>query len=387
MKGIFHLEGTVKNYDWGGFSFLPSLLQLENKGKIPFAEYWIGTHPGGPSNFSNEMGESRSLEDLIGPFPFLLKILDVREMLSIQVHPGKAAAQEGFERENLAGIPLNDRRRNYRDPNEKPELMVALEPFWLLHGFKPAEELHDILISVTELSELLPLFHNKGYEPLYRTVMEMPQEEVNQLLYPLRERILGSIDGDEVSRDTEDYWAARAIQSFTKSNNIDRGVFSIYFFNLLRLEKGEGIFQAPGVPHAYLEGKNVEIMGNSDNVLRGGLTSKTISIPELMRNINFEPTYPKIILPQKQDLVWKYETPTDVFELSSLELKAGSSVKWTSSQEEILMIVKGSLEVSCGNSSLALKQGHPAMLISGGEEIRVDGKEDGWVFRARGLKV
>ena len=106
-----------------------------------------------------------------------------------------------------------------------------------------------------------------------------------------------------------------------------------------------------------------------------------------MRNINFEPTYAKIILPQKQDLVWKYETPTDVFELSSLELKAGSSVKWTSSQEEILMIVKGSLEVSCGNSSLALKQGHPAMLISGGEEIRVDVKEDGWVFRARGLKV
>ncbi len=383
MKGIFHLEGKVKNYDWGGFSFLPGLLQLENEEKKPFAEYWIGTHPGGPSNFCNEMGESRPLEEFTGPLPFLFKILDVREMLSIQVHPAKPAAEEGFERDNLAGIALSDPRRNYRDPNEKPELMVALGPFWLLHGFKPTEELHDILINVQELSELLPVFHNKGYEGLYRTVMEMPQQDVNRILHPLRDKIFVSFDRRELSPDSEDYWAASAMRSFTKSNDIDRGVFSIYFFNLLRLEKGEGIFQAPGVPHAYLEGRNVEIMGNSDNVLRGGLTNKPISIPELMRNLNFEATHPGIILPEKEEREWRYETPTNAFELSSMELQADSTERISGPQQEILMNVKGAVEVSCGNRSLILGKGHPALLVSEGEEIRLDVLEDCLIFRAR----
>ncbi|MFL5787171.1 MAG: mannose-6-phosphate isomerase, class I, partial [Flavisolibacter sp.] len=149
-NGIFKLNGIVQHYSWGGFEFIPKFLGLTNEHQKPYAEYWLGAHPNFPSEIVN--GSTVNLNHLIASeplatlgeqaankfhsLPYLFKILDVRQMLSIQVHPDKRSAIIEYEEENKKGIPLNASNRNYNDRNHKPELMVALSDFWLLHGFK-----------------------------------------------------------------------------------------------------------------------------------------------------------------------------------------------------------------------------------------------------------
>src|SRR5262245_23490555 len=151
MKRIGYLSGTVKHYDWGGYDFIPFLLKTMNSEQQPYAEFWLGVHPLASCKVQWKNGEQVLLRDYIGTnkqallgdtvtkqfgdMPFLFKILDVRKMLSIQVHPSKSAAEKEFDSENKAGIPLTSPQRNYKDPNHKPEMAVALDDFWLLHGF------------------------------------------------------------------------------------------------------------------------------------------------------------------------------------------------------------------------------------------------------------
>ena len=161
MQAIYPIEGRVQHYSWGGYQYIPSLLQLSNEEEKPFAEYWLGAHPAFPSFLK---GEKQTLPELIqtggaailgeapwtrfASLPFLLKVLDVRQMLSIQVHPSKQEAVKSYQAEQDAGIPLTAAHRNYKDDNHKPEQMVAIGEFWLLHGFKPAEPLLALLTSV-----------------------------------------------------------------------------------------------------------------------------------------------------------------------------------------------------------------------------------------------
>jgi mannose-6-phosphate isomerase len=205
MGKIFKIKGKIQHYDWGGYHYIPSMLGIDNAGNKPHAEYWLGTHPLAPADIVTDSGEisfpefiSTSKIELLGKdvattfghLPYLLKILDVRDMLSIQVHPSKTIAQEGFKEENEKNISLQATNRNYKDPNHKPELIVALGEFWLLHGFRNESDLEDMLESVSELNFLIPVF-SKGYKELYKRVMEMPQAEVNQHLRPLIDRISG----------------------------------------------------------------------------------------------------------------------------------------------------------------------------------------------------
>ena len=206
MAGVRRLNGSVKYYDWGGTVFIPSLLRVNNEAKKPFAEYWMGVHPQADCTVLQAGEQPILLRDyidtdpqaLLGTYvsekfetlPYLLKALDVRDMLSIQVHPSKKNAQLEFEKENAAGIPLDSPQRNYKDANHKPELMVAIDDFWLLHGFKQEKEIEETLTSIRDLSFLLPVFKNKGYKELYKTVMELPQSEVNDRLQPLLDRII-----------------------------------------------------------------------------------------------------------------------------------------------------------------------------------------------------
>jgi mannose-6-phosphate isomerase len=275
----------VQHYAWGGFNFIPELLSVANKEDKPFAEYWLGAHPNQPSEIIVE-GSSLPLDKFIdhnkvatlgtsvakefNSLPFLLKVLDVRQMLSIQVHPCKKEAETGYVQENKAGISLTAANRNYKDDNHKPELMVALSDFWLLHGFKPEVQLKEALSAIPDFDFMISEFESGGYLGLYKKVMMMEQEEVNGVLDPVISRILPLYENGELSKSHEGFWAARAANTFCSDGNYDRGIFSIYLFNLLHLKKGEGVFQQAGLPHAYLEGQNVEIMANSDNVLRAG---------------------------------------------------------------------------------------------------------------------
>ncbi|HET6993646.1 MAG TPA: mannose-6-phosphate isomerase, class I [Chitinophagaceae bacterium] len=382
MAGIAQLTGTVKHYDWGGFSFIPSLLKTENPDNKPFAEYWLGVHPLGISQVQFADGNIQPLSEYAGHLPFLLKVLDVKDMLSIQVHPSKSSAEEEFARENREGIPTDSPRRNYKDDNHKPEMLVALSDFYLLHGFKTAKMLNAVLQVVPELSSFLPLFASNNYDNLYRTAMTMSQEQVNQILRPLIDRIVPLYKENKLGKDSEDFWAARAATTFSKNKNIDRGIFSIYFFNLVHLKKGEAIFQGAGLPHAYLEGQNVELMSNSDNVLRGGLTTKHIDVEELLKHVKCEPTVPAILEGKEiASSVRLFKPPVKDFQLSVSELAKNETLSVTANATEIILLTEGDMEIPEG--PVILKPGQPVAVALKGTTYTLKGLAGkSTVFRA-----
>ena len=382
MHGIYHLKGTVKHYDWGGTSFIPSLLNINNSDNKPFAEYWMGTHPLGNSIVETENG-NKKLDELAGHLPYLFKAQEVKEMLSIQTHPSKAEAEKEFARENAEGIPLDAPHRNYKDDNHKPEMLVALSDFWLIHGFKSPKELEYTLLNVVQLRELLPIYNQSGYAGLYKHIMEIPQEEVNRILQPLVDCVIPIYNKGDQDKDDEDFWAAKAALTFSRNGNIDRGIFSIYFFNLVHLKRGEGIFQDAGVPHAYLEGKNVELMANSDNVLRGGLTSKHIDVKELLKHVKCEPTYVNILNGEQVNGKEKvYKTPAPDFQISVFEMKAGEKTSFLPVTTEILLLTDGIVELSSDNHQLELKMGEPSAVAFEGKTVKLTAVTDATVFRA-----
>lgn len=398
MDGISHLQGTVKHYEWGGYSFIPSLLAVKNNERTPFAEYWLGVHPQAECMVVQPDGSTSLLRDYLadgspavlgdfvaqrfGHLPYLLKALDVKDMLSIQVHPAKAAAEREYMAENEKGVAIDSPQRNYKDQNHKPELMVAMGGFWLLHGFKPEQEMLHTLQSLPELASLLPVFEIAGYDGLYRRVMEMPQPEVNLQLKPLLERIVPLYNGNKLPKSSPDYWAAKAALDFNRPGKTDRGIFSIYLFNLVYLQKGEAIFQDAGVPHAYLEGQNVEIMASSDNVLRGGLTSKHIDVPELLKHVKCEATHPFIIKGEKKGMQLWYKTPAPDFELTSFSLQANDHASFRSHTAEILLLVEGEVSIKYSGGELTLRKGQPSAVILPGNELTLGSNQPSWLFRS-----
>jgi mannose-6-phosphate isomerase len=376
---LFKLKGKVQPYAWGGADFIPKLLGTQPTGK-PAAEYWLGAHQSAPAEVQDN-GHDIALNELIarhpeqtigsqvvgtfGKLPYLLKILDVKDMLSIQVHPSKMAAEQEFAKENEAGIPLNDPKRNYKDDNHKPELLAALSDFWLLHGFKSPGQLVEMLRTVPELYSLIPVFEEGGYEGLYGTIMQFPQETVNHILQPLLDRIIPLYKEGQLNKSQEDFWAARAALTYNSSGIVDRGIFSIYLLNLVQLQKGEAIFQDAGILHAYLEGQNVEIMANSDNVLRGGLTPKNIDINELMKHVRFEPVDPWIICGTEEGPERVYKTPVDDFELSYFQLQAGETSSFKAATADILLLISGQAQLQNGEQQLELKAGESAVMFAG----------------------
>jgi len=392
-KNIFRIEGVVQHYDWGGKSFIPNLISEKNPANITYAEYWLGAHLKAPSLvkvqqknipldvFLNEY-LSKDSEPNFGTLPYLFKVLDVHKMLSIQVHPTKEAAKKGYELENNNGIPLTANHRNYKDQNHKPEIMVALSDFWLLHGFLERSKLIKNLQETKELTFLLKTFLEKGYLGLYKKVMEFSQEEVNNVLGPLMDRIHPTFIANELEKSSPAYWAAKSMEH-KELTSIDRGVFSIFFFNILKLSKGEAIFQDAGLPHAYLEGKNMELMANSDNVLRGGLTSKHIDVEELIRNTKFEETIPAILHgnQNKSNGEVVYKTTTKDFEMSKIELNSSTSHRSVSNSIEILIAMKGSATMIENKNAFFIEKGQ-SFVIKPNTAYKIQTNSEAEIYKA-----
>jgi mannose-6-phosphate isomerase len=383
MTKLFSLKGSIQNYLWGGTRYIPKLIGLE-PGDQKVAEYWLGAHAKAPSVVKTTHGE-KALDAFLeshlkeylgvdvakkyGRLPFLFKVLDVHDMLSIQVHPTKPEAEKGFKHENELGIPLNAPNRNYKDDNHKPEIMLALSEFWLLHGFLPKDRLTQVLQERPEFNSLLGIFIKEGYSGLYKTVMEQSEQETNTILRPLIKRILPLYKAGKLAKSSPDYWAAKAFDKSEDKASLDKGIFSIYFFNLVRLNKGEAIFQDAGIPHAYLEGQNIELMANSDNVLRGGLTPKHVDVPELLKHVLFEETIPNLICGelQKDGIERIYKSAAPDFELSSLELKISDTYHSKAKTAQILMVLEGEAMISEGRTSLKCTTGDAALLLAGSD--------------------
>ncbi len=390
--GILPLQGAIQHYDWGGYEFIANLIGAKNIENQPFAELWMGAHTLAPSIAKETATPLHQLiaqapQAFLGEkvrthfgtqLPFLFKVLDVRQMLSIQAHPSKKQAEQGFERENKAGIALNAPNRTYKDANHKPEVMVALTEFWLLHGFRSSAAIDKTLHAVSEFAALRPKFATQNIATLYQYIMEMPQNEVNTLLQPLQKRLAQEAIND---KNSPDFWALRAFQTYARPDgSCDRGIFSFYLFNLVRLQPGEGIYQGAGIPHAYLEGVNMELMSNSDNVFRGGLTSKHIDVPELLKSLIFEPIDPQILTGESlSESETVYFTPAPDFELSRIYVDA----KTTHENEqvyapEILIVLSGKVLV---NESLTFQKGD-IFYIKPGTNYTISAEEPSILYRA-----
>jgi mannose-6-phosphate isomerase len=396
---VFQLVGTIQNYSWGGYNFIPALIGIKPKPNMTYAEYWMGAHEKAPSEILQNDKTTIALDSVIkeqpektlgypvarkyGRLPYLFKILDVREVLSIQVHPNKSDAEEGFARENEMGIPLNSPERNYKDDNHKPELQLALSNFWLLHGFRPKDQLHEVLNQIPEFYTLRPLFASSGYYGLYKYIMEMPRESVNTILNPLAERVLQKYNSGELEESSPDYWAARVVQQ-KQSVNLDRGIFSIYFFNLVELKPGQAIFQDAGIPHADLQGQALEIMANSDNVIRGGLTPKHIDIPQLLKLVAFRGITPEIIENRRSANPSEafYESPSPDFRLSSIRLSQGDLYQNTTFSAEIMLLLDGEIMLNTNDKDILVKKGE-SIIAFAEKSYRIKAiSENALLFRA-----
>ena len=397
MNKFYKIKGEIQNYEWGGKSFIPNLISENINKNYSYAEYWLGAHLKAPSKVFTEKGIisldlflnenpketlGKQVAKNFGKLPYLFKVLDVREMLSIQVHPSKEAARIGYKNENKKGIPLNASNRNYKDENHKPEIMVALTEFWLLHGFLDVNRLTRNIKETPELSFLLPIFLEDGYTGLYKKVMEYSQDEVNEVLKPLVERILPKYLNNELEKSSPEFWAAKSLVN-KESKNIDKGIFSIYFFNILKLSRGEAIFQDAGVPHAYLEGVNMELMANSDNVLRAGLTNKHIDVSELIKNTKFEATIPDILKGVRNiengEVI--YKTLAKDFELSKIELSESIVHRSISNSLEILILIKGTATFTQGNETMSLEKGQ-AILVKADTAYKIETNSEVEIYKA-----
>jgi mannose-6-phosphate isomerase len=395
-SNLFKLTGKAQHYQWGGSDFIPALLNFPNGDGKPFAEYWLGAHVNSPSEIDGSekihldkfIAQDQSVlgtkvQKQFGRLPYLLKVLDVKEMLSIQVHPSRNAAAFEFNRENERGIPVNDHRRNYKDDNHKPELMLALSDFWLLHGFKPEAAMLETINTVPEFHFMLDLFRDGGYEDLYRNIMELNQEQIREILAPLLDRIIPLYQKNLLVKADANFWAARAAITYNKEGNIDAGIFSVYLLNLVNLKEGEAIFQDAGILHAYLEGQNMEIMANSDNVLRGGLTPKHIDVGELMKHVSFHAVHPQVIRgTMVNDFEEAYITPAEDFQLNRIQVPSGKTAFVSCETAEIFLVYGGSVELTEANGNpVKLGKGESAVAFAGAA-IGISAIEKSVIFRA-----
>lgn len=377
MDKIFPIKGIVQHYAWGGFTFLPELLQMPNTKNEPWAEYWMGAHPKAPST---DLDNGKNLKELVdaspvdtigekvnarfGELPYLFKVLDVKEMLSIQVHPSKEEAEKGFDAEEKAGIDISDATRNYKDRNHKPEVMVALSEFWLLHGFLPETELTKVLNDIPEFQSLVEIFNGGNYKALYQYVMELPQQDSDAILLPLIQKELSKKAAGLLQKSDAGWWVTKLYETEVPTNNIDKGIYSIYFFNIVKALPGEAVFQAAGIPHAYLEGQNMELMANSDNVLRGGLTPKHVDVPELLKHTSFQAVHPNVMkASEEKQIETIFECPVPDFGLSMIQLDAGQTYSNTTASLEIFFVIEGSVGFKNEAKEITIAKGQAAAAL------------------------
>ncbi|MDR2184877.1 MAG: mannose-6-phosphate isomerase, class I [Treponema sp.] len=354
MAFLFPLKNQVKQYDWGSPVWIPRLLGLPNPSGEPWAELWMGVHPGGPSEAA-AAGQSLPLPELIardprkllgekttaafGGLPFLFKLLAAEKPLSIQAHPNKDQARTGWERENLRGIPPDAPARNYRDRNHKPEILCALSPFTAMCGFR---ELPDIRSGLDCFAREAPPELRKVLDALSRILEEAPPGEdgaASALSRFLSELFcLSGGEKEALSRyaaasaadlcrkypDRREEW--ETVAYFAALYPGDPALLSPLYLNLLHLEAQEALYLPAGVLHAYVRGFGVELMANSDNVLRGGLTAKHIDMEELLRVLRFSPFKPRISRPSAGDDYFRYPAECREFSLTLLRGTGGSRV-------------------------------------------------------------
>lgn len=379
------LIGQPRHYAWGSFDAIPAWLGTEPTGQ-PFAEYWLGAHPSGSAVLAGP--EQLTLHDAIqadpgllgsdtrdrfgDELPFMLKILSARRALSLQTHPPAELAAEGFEREEAAGLPIDDPKRSFKDRNAKPELALALTPFEALVGFRDPQrtvELFDALqVQVSLESVIGPLRHRAGAAALAEVFLDalVADDERAELTKQIVVAALAHVDDDgEVGE------FARTIVTLDSQFPGDPSLIGAMLMNHFTLQPGQAIHLTPGVLHAYISGTCVEIMGNSDNVLRGGLTSKHIDPGALVQVANFDPA-PISIVPASQLSagLTQFEIDEETFALWQLDGQPEAFALPAASDPRILVIWDGEFDLIDDEQQVTtLRRGEAAFLAAGEQAL------------------
>ncbi|MDR3173830.1 MAG: mannose-6-phosphate isomerase, class I, partial [Treponema sp.] len=307
-----------------------------------------------------------------GTLPFLFKLLAASRPLSIQAHPGKEQARQGWLRENEKGIPLDAPERNYRDDNHKPEIICALSPFTALCGFRPPPEIGSLL---SRFFANAPPSLQGGFAPLLAVLANTGDGALSALrgflrnLFAISANLRKELTGYVLSAPAAPEFPAELwtlIRSFAELYPEDPGILSPLYLNLLRLKPGEAIYLPAGILHAYVEGFGVELMANSDNVLRGGLSSKHLDLEELMKILYFHPFSPELLKPPPQSPaggfsgIFTYPSPCREFSLSLIESLEGP---FPLQGPAIIVVTRGCLRATGGEGAgWELKQGESAFI-------------------------
>jgi mannose-6-phosphate isomerase len=400
MEPIAPLRNPIMPYAWGSRTTIAALLGDRVPSAEPQAELWMGAHPKAPSWILHH-GAWRPLDTLIaedpeaflGPrvverfgtqLPFLFKLLAVEAPLSLQAHPDREQARAGFERENRQGIPLNAAERNYRDAQHKPECVCALTEFEALCGFRAPAEILERLAPLWPQGrranlDLLASGHDSTLV-FFRTLLELSTSEKELLL----QHILGRIGAAADLRKRTYRWVTRLAGAYPG----DIGALAPLLLNLLRLSPGQAIALPAGELHAYLSGAALELMANSDNVLRAGLTAKHVDAAELLRILHATP-YAVSILDSDADAHGEkiYPSPFEEFRLSAITVSPDRGYLRQSGTPgpEIWLCVDGSVRVTAlrhatPEAALALQRGRSLFVSAAAGEVRIEGR--GVIYRA-----
>ncbi|MBT2266861.1 mannose-6-phosphate isomerase, class I [Rhodococcus erythropolis] len=379
------LEGALRSYAWGSRTAIAELRGLATPSNHPEAELWLGAHPGDPARVITESGSESLLEVLhrepereLGRenleafgerLPFLLKLLAAEEPLSLQAHPSAVQAEEGFRRENALGVPMESPIRNYKDGSHKPELVVALSRFEALAGFREPTRTVKLLraLAVDELEPYIGLLEGQpdsdGLRALFTTWITLPSTVLGTLL----PAVLAGCITYVAHHDAEFVTEIRTALELSEAYPGDAGVLAALLLNRVTLEPGQGLFLAAGNLHAYLHGLAVEIMANSDNVLRGGLTPKHVDVPELLRVLDFVGADIEVLDPAPSSGSGRYEyvTPAPEFRLTRLEFDSNSTdLVVEAGGPRILICTEGAVTATCGVDTLDLDRGRAAWIAA-----------------------
>ena len=401
------LRGAVRTYAWGSRTAIADFTGRPVPAAHPEAELWFGAHPGDPAWLETEQGELSLLDAVTADpegqlgaasrerfgdvLPFLVKVLAADEPLSLQAHPSAEQAIEGYLREERLGIPVASPVRNYRDTSHKPELLVALHSFEALAGFRQASRTIELLraLAVSDLDPYIELLNDQsdadGLRALFTTWITAPQPDIDVLVSAV-------IDGaiQYVSSGASEFAAeAKTVLELGERYPGDAGVLASLLLNRISLAAGEALFIPAGNLHTYLRGFAIEVMANSDNVLRGGLTPKHVDVPELLRVLDFAPTAEAQLRPHvhREGLGLIYDTPADEFAVALLTLEGehlGHEVDASPGHDgpQILLCAEGSATVHGKSGSLELKRGMAAWVAADDGPVGLVAHEPAKLFRA-----
>jgi len=387
---MYKLVNPVQHYSWGSTSSIPEILGVDNFEKKPFAELWMGAHSSAVSkvyindkiiplneliaqNPNTVLGENRKT------LPFLLKILAATKPLSIQLHPNKDEAIKGFNRENKQKIPIDAPFRNYKDNNHKPEILCALSKFTALKGFRSPKDIYDNFSQIEsdvirgQLNNFKSELNPSGLESFFSYILKLSEDKKNSLIRLAESNFINS-------NKLHHQWLYRLIREYA----YDIGVLAPFFLNIILLEPNEAIFIKSGELHAYLNGTGIELMANSDNVLRGGLTQKHIDKDELLSLTNFSQASTKLVKIKKMSNgEHTYITNSNDFELSTIDLKKG--IIFQSQYEnkaKILLCLKGNIKITdkARKINLDCSQGESIFIPANISNFVLEG--EGAIFKA-----